>query len=136
MVSRLNPYLTFSGNAREAMEFYRSVFGGDLDLTTFGQFGAADSPEADKVMHAALETDHGFTLMGSDVPSDQDYTPGNNVTVSISGDDTETLRGYWAKLSEGATVLVPLEKQMWGDEFGMCVDRFGIPWLVDIAVPD
>ncbi|MER7113165.1 VOC family protein [Saccharomonospora azurea] len=135
MVSRLNPYLNFSGNAREAMEFYQSVFGGDLTVNTFGQYGADDSPDADKVMHAELETDRGFTLMGADVPSGESYTPGTNVSVSVSGDDLETLRGYWSKLAEGATVLVPLEKQMWGDEFGMCVDRFGIQWLVDIGLP-
>ncbi|EHY87707.1 VOC family protein [Saccharomonospora azurea] len=135
MVSRLNPYLNFSGNAREAMEFYQSVFGGDLTVNTFGQYGADDSPDADKVMHAELETDRGFTLMGADVSSGESYTPGTNVSVSVSGDDLETLRGYWSKLAEGATVLVPLEKQMWGDEFGMCVDRFGIQWLVDIGLP-
>lgn len=135
MVSRLNPYLNFSGNAREAMEFYQSVFGGDLTVNTFGQYGAEESPDADKVMHAELETDRGFTLMGADVPSGESYTPGTNVSVSVSGDDLETLRGYWSKLAEGATVLVPLEKQMWGDEFGMCVDRFGIQWLVDIGLP-
>ncbi|EHK87628.1 VOC family protein [Saccharomonospora azurea] len=135
MVSRLNPYLNFSGNAREAMEFYQSVFGGDLTVNTFGQYGADESPDADKVMHAELETDRGFTLMGADVPSGESYTPGTNVSVSVSGDDLETLRGYWSKLAEGATVLVPLEKQMWGDEFGMCVDRFGIQWLVDIGLP-
>ncbi len=135
MFSRLNPYLSFPGNTREAMEFYQSVFGGNLTLDTFGQYGAANSPDADKIMHSVLETDSGFTLMGADVPSDQEHKPGNNIGVSVSGDDVEALRGYWAKLAEGATVLVPLEKQMWGDEFGMCIDRFGIQWLVDIGLP-
>jgi PhnB protein len=135
MTSRLNPYISFSDNARQAMEFYRDVFGGSLSMNTFGEYGAQDSPDADKVMHAMLETDSGFTLMGSDTPQGVDYNPGNNMAISLSGDDTEELRGYWSKLSDGGAVPVPLEKQMWGDEFGMCVDRFGIGWMVNIGTP-
>jgi PhnB protein len=135
MTSRLNPYLSFSNNAREAMEFYRDVFGGSLSLSTFGQYGAQDSPDADKIMHGLLETDSGYTLMAADTPEGMEHNPGNNISVSLSGDDAEELRGYWAKLSESGTVSVPLEKQMWGDEFGSCVDRFGITWLVNIGEP-
>ncbi len=133
MPSRLNPYISFNGNAREAMEFYRGVFGGELAVSTFGEFGAPDAAIADKVMHALLETDSGFTLMASDTPPGMDHHPGNNVSVSLSGDDAGELRGYWEKLAAGANVTVPLEKQMWGDEFGMCTDRFGVPWKIDIA---
>jgi PhnB protein len=135
MTSRLNPYLSFSDNAREAMEFYRDVFGGSLSLSSFGQYGAQDSPDADKIMHGLLETDSGYTLMAADTPEGMERNPGNNISVSLSGDDAEELRGYWAKLSESGTVSVPLEKQMWGDEFGSCVDRFGITWLVNIGEP-
>ena len=134
MTSRLNPYISFNGNAREAMEFYRRVFGGALTLNTFGEYGSQDSPAADKIMHSMLETDSGFTLMCADTPPGMEYLPGNNMAVSLSGDDAEELRGYWAKLSDGGSVSVPLEKQMWGDEFGMCVDQFGSPWLVNIAL--
>jgi PhnB protein len=133
MASRLNPYLSFTDNARQAMEFYQGVFGGTLVLSTFGDMGEQDPGLADKVMHGQLETDSGFTLMGSDTPPGMEHKPGDNITVSLSGDDTDELRGYWEKLSDGGTVSVPLEKQMWGDEFGMCVDRFGIPWMVNIA---
>jgi len=84
-------------------------------------------------MHARLNTPAGFTLMGADTPPGMEHTPGSNITVSLSGDDSAELRGYWDKLGEGATVTVPLEKQMWGDEFGMLVDRFGIGWMVNIA---
>ena len=77
-------------------------------------------------MHGMLETDSGFTLMGADTPPGMELNPGDNMAVSLSGDDADELRGYWEKLSDGGTVSVPLEKQMWGDEFGMCVDRFGI----------
>ncbi|MFF7163668.1 VOC family protein [Streptomyces sp. NPDC008086] len=132
MASRLNPYITFAGDARQAMEFYKDVFGGTLVLNTYGDFGQQDTPMADKVMHGMLESPGGLTLMGADTPTD-DHRPGNNIAVSLSGDDDTELRGYWEKLSEGASVTVPLEKQMWGDVFGMCTDRFGITWMVNIA---
>ncbi|GII31583.1 VOC family protein [Planotetraspora mira] len=133
MASRLNPYISFAGNAREALEFYKHVFGGTLVLNTFGDFGAQNSVEADKIMHGMLETDSGFTIMGSDTPPGMEHTPGDNIAVSLSGDDADELRGYWDKLADGGTVSVPLDKQMWGDEFGMCVDRFGISWMVNIG---
>jgi PhnB protein len=135
VTSRMNPYVMFDGNAREAMEYYNGIFGGQLTLATFGQYGMDDATNNDKIMHAQLETDRGFTLMASDVPPGTEHAPGNNIAVSLSGEDADELRGYWEKLSEGATVPVPLEKQMWGDEFGMCVDRFGIPWMVNIGQP-
>ena len=133
MGSRLNPYLTFPGNARDAMEFYRDVFGGELRVSTFGEYGQDDPAVADKVMHAMLETDRGFTLMASDPPPGTDVSPGTNIAISLSGEDGDELRRYWDRLSDGGTVTMPLEEQMWGDEFGMCMDRFGVPWLVDIV---
>ena len=99
MASRLNPYISFTDNARAALEFYKSVFGGTLTLNTFSQYGAADSPDAAKIMHGTLETDSGFTLMGADTPTGMDHTPGTNISISLSGDDPEELRGYWQKLS-------------------------------------
>jgi PhnB protein len=135
MASRLNAYISFTDNARQAMEFYERVFGGTLTLSTFGEFGAPESADADKIMHGMLETAGGFTLMGADTPTGMEHHPGTNIAVSLSGDDATELRGYWEKLCEGATVSVPLEKQMWGDEFGMCVDRFGIGWMVNISQP-
>jgi PhnB protein len=135
MASRLNPYISFKSNARQAMEFYKSVFGGTLSLSTFGEYGPKDAPNADEIMHGMLETDKGFTLMASDTPPGMEISSGNNIAVSLSGDDADELRGYWEKLSSGGTVSMPLEKQMWGDEFGMCVDPFGISWLVNIGAP-
>jgi PhnB protein len=135
MASVLNPYITFDGNAREAMEFYERVFGGTLRLNTFGELGGPDAPNPDEIMHGQLETDGGLTLMGADPPPGMAHRPGNNFAVSLSGDDDAELRGYWEKLSDGGTVTVPLEKQMWGDEFGMCNDRFGITWMVNISQP-
>ena len=133
MTSRLNPYLTFNGNAREAVEFYRSVFGGELTVSTFGEFGTPDPSIKDQVMHAQLETPQGYTLMASDCPPGMEYHPGDTITVSLSGGSDDGLREVWAKLAEGGTVKVPLEKQMWGDEFGQLVDRFGIPWMVNVT---
>ncbi len=132
MTSRLNPYISFKGQARDAMEFYRSIFGGELRVTTFGEFNTPHADVADQIMHSMLETPSGYTIMASDTPPGMEHNPGTNITVSLSGDDGDELHGYWEKLSEGGTVTVPLEKQMWGDEFGACVDRFGIPWMVNI----
>jgi PhnB protein len=135
MATRLNPYISFGDNARQALTFYQGVFGGELTLSTFGEFGQPDSPIADNIMHGQLVTPNDLTLMAADTPPGMEHTPGNNIAVSLSGDDADELRGYWGQLSKGGTVSVPLEKQMWGDEFGMCVDRFGISWLVNIAQP-
>jgi len=135
MASQLNPYLNFNGTARQAMEFYQSVFGGTLNLNTFSEFGAKDSPDADRIMHGALETDAGYTIMAADVTSDMEYHPMAGFGVSVSGDD-EALRGYFQKLSDGGTVTMPLQKQAWGDEFGMCTDRFGVSWLVNVSQPE
>jgi PhnB protein len=135
MASRLNPYIGFDGDARQAMEFYQQVFGGDLRMNTFAEFGQADSPDANKIMHAQLETTAGYTLMASDAPTGMPIDSGSRISVSLSGEDADELRGYWEKLSDGGNVTMPLEKQMWGDEFGMCTDRFGINWLVNISQP-
>ena len=134
MTTRLNPYLSFRDNAREAMDFYHSVFGGELTRSTFGEYHASEDPaEQDKIMHSMLVTDGGLALMAADTPNAMDNTPGTNFSVSLSGEDDAELRGYWEKLSKGGTVTVPLEKAPWGDSFGMCVDKFGINWMVNIA---
>jgi PhnB protein len=135
MTSRLNPYLNFDGNAREAVEFYRSVFGGELTANTYEEFGNPDPALAGRIMHAQLETPEGYTLMAADLPPGEEYRPGTTMTVSLSGDTGSPLREYWEKLSDGATITVPLEKQMWGDEFGQLTDRFGIAWMVNIGQP-
>jgi PhnB protein len=133
VTSRLNPYISFPGTAREAMEFYRSVFGGTLTVNTFGEFGAEDADIVDKVMHAQLETGQGYTIMASDLGPGMERNPGDNITISLSGDDADDLRTYWDKLSAEGDVTMPLEKQMWGDEFGQVKDKFGISWMVDIV---
>src|SRR3712207_1336398 len=146
MTTRLNPYLNFATNAREAMEFYQSVLGGDLRISTFGEYGGApEGLDADGVMHAMLETPSGLTLMASDTPGaqgggqetgqggGQPSGDGGGVSLSLSGEDADELRGYWERLSARGAVTMPLQKQMWGDEFGMLVDEFGMTWMVNIT---
>lgn len=132
MAVTLNPYLNFRDGTREVMDFYASVFGGDLTLTTFAETGGMGLPEAEqhKVMHSQIVTGTGLTLMAADVPDSMDVS--TNGTVSLSGDDEATLRGYWDGLVDGGSVTVPLEKAPWGDTFGMCTDRFGVDWMVNI----
>ena len=132
MPARLNPYLNFNGDAREAITFYQGVLGGDVTISTFGEFGM-EGEGSDGVMHAQLETPDGFTLMASDTgPGMGEVTPGSNFAVSLSGDEA-ALRDYFRGLAEGGTVDMPLEKQMWGDEFGMLTDKFGISWMVNVG---
>jgi PhnB protein len=133
MASTLNPYINFKDTARQALEFYREALGGELNVSTFGEYGDKDAPEADLVMHGQLDTPAGFTLMASDTPPGMDASVSGGFAVSLSGDDEAELRGYWDKLSDGGQVVVPLEKQTWGDTFGMVSDKFGIDWMVNIA---
>lgn len=134
MSTRLNPYLSFKDNARQAMEFYKGVFGGKLTVSTFKDYHASQDPsEDDKIMHAMLEADNGITLMGADTPNSMSYDTGSNISISLSGENEAELRGYWEKLSPGGTVTMPLEKAPWGDTFGMLTDKFGVAWLVNIA---
>jgi PhnB protein len=132
MATRLNPYINLDHEARQALEFYRDVFGGESTVMTFGDMGT-EGPDAAKVMHGQLETPAGYTLMVSDRPEGMAGSVGSNISISLSGDDPDDLRGYFAKLADGGTVSVPLEKQMWGDEFGMCTDRFGVDWMVNVS---
>jgi PhnB protein len=136
MSTKLNPYLSFKDNAREAMEFYHGIFGGKLDISTFEEFQASQDPsENNKVMHSMIETDNGLVFMASDTPNGMEYKPGSNISMSLSGDDEAELRRYYDALSAGGTVTIPLEKAPWGDTFGMCTDKFGIGWMIDITGP-
>ena len=134
MPTQLNPYLNFRDNTREVMEFYRSVFGGKLDISTFKEYQASQDPsEDDKVMHSVLEAENGIVIMASDTPNSMDYSSGSNISMSLTGDDEAELRGYFEKLKAGGTETMPLEKAPWGDIFGMVRDRFGVDWLVNVS---
>ena len=134
MSTLLNPYLSFKDNARQAMEFYKSVFGGDLTLSTFKEFHVSQDPsEDDKIMHAELRAPSGVVFMASDTPNRMGYTAGASISMSLSGEDDAELSGYFQKLAAGGMVTMPLEKAPWGDKFGSVTDRFGVNWLVNIA---
>ena len=109
------------------------MFGGELTISTFGEFQASEDPaEKDKIMHAMLTRDGGVVLMAADTPKSMDYSSGNNYSVSLSGDNDAELQGYWDKLTVDGTVTEPLERAPWGDSFGMCTDKFGVSWMVNI----
>jgi PhnB protein len=135
MVTRLNPYITFSGNAREAMEFYQTVFGGELDISPWGDMPdmPGNSPEMhDKLMHSMLTVSDEVTLMGADMP-DSAGPKDSPIAVSLSGEDEDQLRGWWDRLSDGAEITAPFEKAPWGDTFGQLNDKFGVTWMINVA---
>lgn len=136
---RLNPYLSFKDQAREALEFYRSALGGELDIRTFGSLPemGADPAEQDLVMHGQLDTPHGLTLMASDTGTMMPHvrsTSGTSVALTGSGpEDLEYVRSAAEVLSAGATETVPFEKAPWGDHYGQLTDRYGITWMFDVG---
>jgi PhnB protein len=136
MSTLLNPYIAFKDNTRQAMEFYQSVFGGELKMNTFKEFNASMFPADDNlIMHAELKAGNGLMLMASDTSERMEYKPGTNISMSLSGENADELRGYFNKLSAGGMVSMPLEKQVWGDVFGMVTDKFGVGWMVNINTP-
>ena len=133
MATKLNPYISFRDNTRQAMNFYMTVFGGKLTMNTFKEFHASQDPsEDDKIMHAELIADNGLSFMAADTPKAMEYVPGTNYSMSLSGDNEQELRAYFTKLSAGGSVTMPLEKAPWGDTFGMLTDKFGVAWMVNI----
>lgn len=134
MVTKLNAYISFKDNARQAMEFYKNVFGGNLRMSTFKEYHASqDAKDDDKIMHAELETGNGIVFMASDTPSQMEYRPGTNFSLALSGESEPELRGYFQKLSAGGKIGMPLEKAPWGDTFGMVTDKFGVTWQINIT---
>lgn len=137
MAITLLPYLSFSNNAKEAMEFYQSIFGGKLDMQTFKAFNASQDPsEDDKIMHASLEGDNGITFMAADTPNSMPYEEARSFSMSLSGDDHDTLSKFFEQLSHGGVITMPLDKAPWGDTFGMVRDKFGVTWMVNITNKD
>jgi len=130
-------HLNFRGRAREALEHYRSAFGGDLTTVTYAQAGAvADPAESDQVMWGQVASPDGFRVMAYDVPSHTAYEPGlNPVYVSVRGTDADERRGHWDRLAAGASVRVPLAEAAWSPLYGMLTDRFGVTWVLDLEVP-
>lgn len=134
MAATINTYLSFRDTAAAAMDFYQSVFGGELQRSTFAEYQVSEDPaEQSKIMHSMLTTPAGQVLMAADTPNSMDYTAPAGHALSISGDDEAELRNYWAALSGSGTELVALAESPWGDTFGMCIDGFGVTWMVNIA---
>ncbi len=134
MQSKLNPYLNFGGNCQEAMEFYKSIFGGKLEMTNYLDGGMSQSADDEKlIMHAMLQADNGITFMASDGRSTLEAESAPMIQLSLSGDNNDELTGYFNKLSENGTIREPLVQAPWGDTFGMVTDAFGINWMVNIT---
>lgn len=139
-MAKLNPYLSFRSEAKDALDFYQSVLGGELDVSTFGEnpMEGMPTPDEDKdlVMHGQLDTSGGLTIMASDTPSFMEYVaPSAGVTVALTGgpDDHDYIKGAFQKLSDGGTPGQPFELAPWGDYYGQLTDRFGISWMFDVA---
>lgn len=134
MSNKLNPYLTFIARTREVMEFYKSVFGGELTLQTFKDMHVTQNPEQENlIMHSQLITSDGMTLMASDDP--ESVNESKNTSIAITGDNEAQLTAYFTKLAADGVTIVPMSKQMWGDVFGMCTDKFGIRWMINVTTP-
>ena len=129
----LSPYLTFNGNAAEAMKFYQTVFGGELKMQTFGEAKMPQSPEQEHlIIHADLKSG-GISFMASDALPSRQAKFGDNVHMSIVGSDGERLTSIFDGLAAGGKADFPLAKQFWGDTYGQVTDKFGVHWMVDIA---
>ncbi|WP_327251483.1 VOC family protein [Streptomyces sp. NBC_01244] len=128
-------HLNFRGDAREALTFYRSVFGGEMAVVTYKDAGNVQEPtEADQVLWGQVTAESGFRVMAYDVPARLPWNQGENAFfISLRGETTEEITGYWQQLSEGATVVQPLEPSQWAPLYGMLKDRFGVTWVADVV---
>ncbi|MFG6491483.1 VOC family protein [Microbacterium sp. P03] len=140
-------HLNFRGEARAALEFYQSVFGGEISIATYGDFGMPqDAPGAADVVFGQVVSADGFRIMAYDIPGDRTPSAGgfarreNGVTLtdqtfffSVRGETLEEVQGYGEKISVGGTVVEPLAASAWSPGFGMLTDRFGVTWILDVA---
>jgi PhnB protein len=149
MTIQTTTHLNFRGDARQALEFYHSVFGGHTVINTYADFGRpAELPGADKVVFGQVAAENGFRVMGYDIPGQTDGPIAgggatrreNNTTVtdqalfvSIGSDSLQELQSYWDALTVDATIVEPLAASAWSDGFGMLTDRFGVTWSVSVV---
>ncbi|MFY1696643.1 MULTISPECIES: VOC family protein [unclassified Solwaraspora] len=142
-------HLNFRGDARAALQFYQSVFGGHLTVVTYGDFGMPkEAPDADKVVFGQITADNGFNVMAYDVPG---HAPapaapaattrehgmtltGDRFFVSVRGESAEEVGALWDKLADGAESIEKFGPSQWAPGFGMLTDRFGVTWILDVAV--
>ena len=135
MATALNPYLNFDGKTAAAMKFYKSVFGGELSMQTYAEVKMAETPDmADLIVHAVLKSD-AVVLMASDTHPSRPSKQGDNIHLSLTGEDGALLSNAFNGLAAGGKVDMPLAKQFWGDTYGQLTDRFGVHWMVNIAAP-
>ncbi|GAB3152789.1 VOC family protein [Micromonospora sonneratiae] len=135
MAINVTPHLNFRGNAREALEFYQTVFGGELVIASYADMGNTDPATADHVTWGQVAADNGFRIMAYDVYPNLPWDRGQNpFFVSVRGTDPEELQGYWERLADGATVRQPIGPSPWAPLYGQLTDRFGVTWVLDIAV--
>lgn len=141
-------HLNFRGDARQALEFYQSVFGGHLVVRTYADFGMpAEAPGANQIVFGLVTAENGFRVMGYDIPgqfeggiaSGGSTHRQNGITMtdqalflSLSADSLEALQPYWSELAAGATVVEPLAASAWSAGFGMLTDRFGVTWTASV----
>ena len=137
MTVTTTPHLNFRGDARAALEFWHSVFGGQLSVVSYADAqSVTDESEAQQVVYGQVVSDEGLRVMAFDVPAARPYDAGvSPVFVSVRGTDADELTRYWEALVEGGTIVTPLGKSMWSPLHGMVTDRFGVTWVLDLEVP-
>ena len=137
MTIQTTTHLNFRGDARAALTFYQSVFGGHQMVITYQDAGAVQNPaEANQVMWGQVQSENGFHIMAYDVPSRLSWNAGEiPVFVSVRGTTADEITRYWAALSEGATIVQALAPAGWSPLYGMLKDRFGVTWVIDVEVP-
>jgi PhnB protein len=128
-------HLNFRGHARQALELYQSVFGGDLAVVTYREaHNVSAEAEAEQIMWGQVAADNGFRIMAYDVPSHTPWNAGENAfLVALQAETPEQISAYWGQLSDGAAVTAPLAPSQWSPLFGMLKDRFGINWVLSVA---
>lgn len=136
MTFQTTTHLNFRGQAREALDFYRSVFGGERTIVTYGDLGATqDAVQAERVIWGQVASDQGFRIMAYDVQPEKPWNPGENAFyVSLRGTSPEEITAHWEKLRVGGSVLQPLGASAWSPLYGMLTDRFGVTWVMDVMV--
>lgn len=135
MSMNLSPYISYRDQARDALNFYQSIFGGALTISTFGEYDESLSGKtAQLVMHGQLETDADFIILASDTPPGMEHVPGSNISLAIFGNEEFIMAQYYnALLSQDGVVEMPLEKAPWGDSYGSLFDKFGVKWMFNIS---
>jgi PhnB protein len=130
-------HINLRGQARKALEFYQSVFGGHIAMVTYKDAGNVQNPsDADHVMWGQVVSEHGFRVMAYDVPAGRDWNPGEiPFFVSVRGEDADEITDYWAKLRVGASIVQPLAPAQWATLYGMLKDPFGVTWVLDVVAP-